>query len=352
VIATPALQRQWILRAYPDGVPGPGTFDLVQAAVASPREGEVTVRADYFSMDPFPRLRLDPAARLAPPLPLGSVMIGRGAGIVVASGSNELRVGDAVVGELGWQEYATVAAGAVRRVEPSGAPLAAALHVLGSSGLAPYFALTEVAHVQVGETVVVTAAAGSVGIAAGQIARELGARAVGVVRGEEQRRFLAGRHGYEQVVDGDASSADARIADACPRGIDVLIDSVGGTLHDRLMERIAPRARVVLLGFISAYNAPGDSPPAYGRIYQVIRQRATVSGFLLPDFAPRFAAAQSVLAGWVLSGRLEMPESITEGFERMPGAFAAMFGAAEPGKHLVRVAPPGPDDQAEASSKE
>lgn len=339
---TGATSRQWILESYPDGVPGPRNFRLASSAVPAPGPDQVVVRTVYLSMDPFPRLRMDPRSRMGPPLPLGAVMIGRGSGFVVASGSAAFAPGDAVAGELGWQELATVPAAALRKLDLAMAPLSAPLHLLGSSGMAPYFALTETARVRAGETLVVTAAAGSVGLAAGQIATQLGARPVGIVRGGEQRRFLEGRFGYQAVIDGEAPDLAQQLRAACPQGIDVLIDSVGGALHDAAMDHIATHARIVLLGYISSYNAPSGAPPPYGRIYEVIRQRATVSGFLLPDFAPRFGEAGAQLARWMREGKLAMPQSITEGFENVPAAFAAMFGAAEPGKHLVRVGPESP----------
>lgn len=330
--------RQWLLDRYPSGIPGPETFRLVSTPVPQPAPGQVLVRTVYLSMDPFPRLRMDPDAKAAPPLPLGTVMIGRGAGIVAASQHPSLRPGDAVAGDLGWQEYAAVDAERLRRLDPSQAPISASLHLLGSSGLAPYFALTECAQARAGETVVVSAAAGSVGLAAGQLARILGCRAVGIVRGAEQARALDETFGYAAALDGEAADFAAQLAAACPGGVDVFLDSVGGALHNSVMERINPHARIVLVGYISGYNVPGGEPPEYGRIYQVIRQRARVMGFLVGDYAPRFGEATAQLAAWMQAGRLTMPESVTQGFENVPAAFAAIFGAARPGKQLVQIA--------------
>lgn len=331
------VNRQWLVDSYPTGVPGPANFRCVDTAVPALVAGQVLVRSVYLSMDPFPRLRLDPASSLAPPLPLGSVMIGRGVGVVVDSAAGAYAPGDAVCGELGWQDYAAVPAEGLVRIDRSQASMTAALHLLGSSGLAPYCALVHCAALQPGETLLVTAAAGSVGIAAGQIAAALGARAVGVVRGGAQQKYLSGRFGYDTVIDGEADDADTQVAAAVPGGIDVLLDSVGGVLHDRLMEHIAVHARVVLLGFIAGYNAPGSALPDYGRIHQVIRRRAIVQGFLLPDHAAHFAGAKVQLSTWIKQGRLSMPECVTEGFGQLPEAFAALFGSAEPGKHLVRI---------------
>lgn len=338
-----ATNRRWLLNAYPQGVPRAGDFSLVTESCAEPGEGCVRVRVLYLSMDPAPRMRMDPRPRMGPPLGLGDVVIGRGAGIVETSAAADCRVGDFVTGELGWQEYAVVKAGALARVEPGEVGLAAHLGILASSGLTAYLLVEDCARARSGETVVIAAAAGSVGLAACQIAMLRGCRVVALAHGATQARFIREQIAPAAVVDDTDLEALARALDAaCPRGVDVFLDSVGGPLHDAVMERIAVHGRAVCFGFISAYNAAAGAERPYGRIYEVIKRRATVMGFLLGDHVDRFPAVVAQLSQWLRDGLLRPFDHVTDGFEAIPGAFAALFGEAAPGKHLVRLVPENP----------
>ncbi len=330
--------RRWVLAARPQGVPRPTDFQIVESAARAPAAGELCVRVQYLSMDPAPRMRMDEVPRMGPPLPLGETVIGRGAGIVEASAAAGFAVGDCVAGELGWQEHAVVPAAAVRKVDCTLAPMSAYLGLLAASGLTAWFALSECARARAGETVLVSAAAGSVGLAACQIARLLKCRVIAVAHGAEQARFIERELAPDAVVD-DTSPALATALDAaCQPPVDVFLDSVGGVLHEAVMDRIAVGARAVLYGFISAYNQSAGTEPEYGRIYQVIRKRAHLMGFLIADHAERTPQALEQLSAWLRKGRLHGFECVREGFESVPAAFAELFGEAAPGKHLVRLA--------------
>jgi len=298
------------------------------------------VRVLYLSMDPAPRMRMDPVPRMGPPLPLDSVIVGRGAGVVEASASPAFGAGDFVVGELGWQEHAIVRAEDIRKVEGTGVGLSAHLGLLASSGLTAYLTLNECAQARAGEVVLVSAAAGSVGLAACQIAKLAGCRVLALVHGPAQARFLKDNLDIDGVIeDTEVGSIGPALARAAPQGVDVFLDSVGGGVHDAVMGHIKVHGRAVLYGFISAYNAAAGTEPAYGRMYQVILRRAHLMGFLLGDYAARHAEVTLTLMTWLREGKLRSFEHITEGFDSIPEAFAAIFGEAAPGKHLVRLSP-------------
>lgn len=332
------VNRQWRLAARPSGLPCAADFRLVEERVREPASGEVRVEVHYLSMDPAPRLRMDAASRMGPALPLDSVMIGRGAGVVAASAAEGYSVGDIVAGELGWQEQSVVPAGQLTRIDTQVAPMRAHLGVLASAGLTASLTLRDCARVKPGETVVVSAAAGSVGLIACQLAKLSDCRVVALAHGASQCEFLRRHLAPDEVIDDmDAATLRARLSEACPRGVDVFLDSVGGDLHDAVMEHVAVAGRAILFGFISAYNSAGESEPRYGRPLKVILRRAQLQGFLLGDHAARFPAVIAELAELLASGRLRAFEAISHGFEAVPSAFAEMFGAAQPGKHLVRL---------------
>lgn len=333
-----ALNRQILLASYPQGAPRADNFELVKRQTVQPGAEQVLVRTLYLSMDPFPRLRMDPQSRMGPPLPLGSVVIGRGVGKVVASNAESIPMGAYVAGDLGWQDYAVCDAAGVRAIDPKLAPVRTSLGVLGPSGVAAYIALFDEGRPQAGETVLVTAAAGAVGSIAGQLARLHGCRVAGVCIGSEQAQYLREELQFDAAIDARADrDLAAAIRKACPQGVDVLLDSVGGETHNAAIMNMNVRGRAVIFGYISAYNAPAGAEPEYGRIYEVLRRRLRVTGFLVGDHAARFPAAVADIAQHYRAGRLRFREHITRGLENAPGAFAALFTEAAPGKQLVEV---------------
>jgi NADPH-dependent curcumin reductase CurA len=334
------MNRQLQLTAYPTDVPALEHFSLVERAIPTAAEGEALVRTLWLGLDPFPRMQMTGQPGGPPQLPLGSVMIGRGVAQVIESRRPDLTPGQIIVCEPGWQDYALVPASAPtpQRLDPATAPIQTALGVLGPSGLTAWCTLFGVAALQPGETVIVTAAAGSVGSTACQLARAHGARVVAIGGGADQLAFLRETLGVDAALDYQATDdlAGALVA-ACPGGAQVALDTVGGATHEAIVRAMAPRGRLVMAGFISGY---AGARPRYTDPHAVIMKRLTLSGFLLADHAAQFEAARAALAEGLAVGALRAFETITDGLENAPTAFGALFGAARPGKHLVRVAQP------------
>ena len=329
-----------LARYAPEGVPEPSCFELSTEAVRQPGEGEVLVEVHWLSMDPFPRLCMRGEASMAPQLPLGAVMMGRGAGRVLRSNHVGFAPGDLVAGEMGWRELACVKAEALRSVDASLGHLEASLGLLGPSGLTAYFTIQHHAQPKAGETVVVSAAAGSVGSTACRLAALAGARVVGIGAGPRQSQYLLDEVGVAAAVDGlDAERLGGAIAAACPRGVDVFLDGVGGVVHDAVMGSLNVGARVVVYGLVSSYGeGAGNADLGPRHLMQIIMKRARITGFLVGDHGAEFAQALKQLAAWLADGKLVASQTVHDGLEAAPHAFAALFGDARPGKQLVRLA--------------
>jgi NADPH-dependent curcumin reductase CurA len=335
-----APNRQWQLTAYADGLPGPEHFTLVETAAPEPGEGQIVVRAHAFGLDPFPRLRMS-AGGGVPPLPLGSVMIGRGVGQIVASRHPDYAAGEFVAGELGWQMLALLDGTGLTKVDPALGPVSTSLGVLGPPGLAATFALRQ-AGPRPGDTVVISGAAGAVGSVAGQLAQLAGCRAVGIADGSTKCGYWEDELGCDTAVDYTATDdLAAAIKQACPDGVDVFLDLVGGTMHDAVMANLNVGARIVLVGTIANYNDPqGDTGPR--NLLPMILKRARMSGFLVADYAAEFPAALAELAARLAAGDLVYKETVVTGFDNLPRAFGQVFAGDQVGKFLVRVE--GPED--------
>ncbi len=330
------MNRQVTLAARPEGFPTESDFALVETPVPEPGPGEVVVRVDWLSVDPYMRGRMSEARSYAKPVQLGEVMTGRGVGEVVSSGDPRFAPGDTVTGEVGWQEFALVRAGAVRGIDTALAPPATYLHVLGTTGLTAWFGLFDVARPQPGDTVVVSGAAGAVGQLVGQLARIAGCRTVGIAGGPEKVADLTGLYGYDVGIDYKAGDVRPALKEACPRGVDVYFDNVGGEITEAVLRRLSVGARVAVCGQISQYNLtePELAPRSLGF---TIVTRCTIQGFLVSDYAHRFGEALPRLAALLAAGRLEHREDVTDGLENAPAAFIGMLRGENRGKTLVKI---------------
>jgi NADPH:quinone reductase len=329
------VNRRVTLAARPVGFPKESDFALVEAETPEPGPGEVLVRNQFVSVDPYQRGRMSEARSYAKPVQIGEVMTAQAAGEVVESNDPRFAPGDDVVGTFGWQEYATAKASTIRKAV-DGAPLQSNLHVLGTNGLTAYFGLFDVAQAKAGDTVVVSAAHGAVGQVVGQLAKIAGCRAVGIAGGPEKKAELTELFGYDAAIDYKNDDVSAGLKDACPNGIDVYFDNVGGEITDAVMRRLALNARIAICGQISTYNAT-EQPMGPRNLGALIVARARIEGFLINDFVARFGAVLPRLAQWLADGKLRYTEDVVEGIENTPEAFMRMLRGENRGKQLVKV---------------
>jgi len=333
------VNRQWRLAAYSEsGMPTVANWALSGGEIPKPAANEMLARAIYLDVAPYMRSRISPQKNYAAGVKPGEIMIGGGIAEVVESNAKAFQPGDIVVTDqgFGWQEYAVLRPAAVRRVDPALAPLPYWLDALGLNGMTAYFALLHAAEMKPGDTVVISAAAGSVGQIAGQLAKLGGARAVGVTSSPEKAAWCR-EAGYAETVDYRAE-ADLRaaLARACPQGVDVYIDNTGGAIHDAVMQNLALRARVVIVGSISLAGKFGQPDLGLRFQRQILIARATIRGFLVSDYQNQ-AEARGRMAAWHRAGSLRSRFDIVRGIENMPAAFLRLLASANVGKQLVQV---------------
>ena len=331
------VNRQITLAARPEGFPKDSDFALVESDVPSPGPGEVLVHTQWLSVDPYMRGRMSTARSYAKPTEVGEPMTGQAVGQVVESGDPRFAAGDTVVGQLGWQDFAVARGGVLRKVDPSLAPPQTALHVLGATGLTAYFGLFDVGKPKPGDAVVVSAASGAVGQVVGQLAKIAGCGpVVGLAGGPDKVRDLTELYGYDVGIDYKADDVNARLKEACPNGVDVYFDNVGGSLSETIFRRLALNARIPVCGQISQYNLaePELAPRNLGFL---IVFRARLEGFLINDYAHRFPEGLRRLGRWLAEEKLAYREDVTDGLENAPAAFMGMLRGENRGKTLVRL---------------
>jgi NADPH-dependent curcumin reductase CurA len=333
--------RQWRLVSYPEGMPQESHWALSEAPVPEPGPGEMLARAIYLDVAPYMRNRINPGKNYAKSIAPGDVMIAGGIGEVIRSNCSDYRTGDIVVTDhsFGWQDYALLRPAVVRRVDRHLAPLPYWLDVFGINGVTAYFALFEAAAARAGDTVVVSAAAGSVGQIIGQLAKLAGCRLVAVASSDAKLAWCRdiGYHaGINYRAEPDLAAAVAR---ECPDGVDVYIDNTGGIIHEAVMQNLALHARIVVVGSISLAGRFGqpDIGPRYHR--NILIARARVQGFLVSDYQLRFVEARARLAHWVRTGALRSQFDFSDGLETAPKAFLRLLHSRNLGKQLVRVNP-------------
>ena len=329
--------RQIRLARRPVGLTDAETWEHVSGPLPAPAEGEVLVRTLYLSIDPAMRGWLNEGRSYLPPVQIGEVMRALGIGQVIAGEANGFKPGDLVSGMLGWQQFCACKARGLNPVDPDLAPPVQWLSALGMTGMTAYFGLLDVGRPAAGETVLVSAAAGAVGSIVGQIARLKGARAVGIAGGPEKCELVRDTFGFDACIDyKSGESLNRAVRDACPDGVHVYFDNVGGDLLDAALRRLARGARVVLCGAISTYNdtAPSPGPAHY---MSLLVNRARMEGFIVFDYADRYAEAQREIAGWLRDGRLVSREHIVEGLAAAPEALNMLFKGENQGKLIVRV---------------
>ena len=325
-----------MLAARPVGVPVPSDFRLEEAPVPEPADGECLIRVSYLSVDPYMRGRISGRKSYAAPVEIGQTIVGNAVGRVIASRSDSFEVGGYVHGNLGWQEYAAASDDGLRAVDPSVAPLSAWIGVLGMPGLTAYYGLLRVAGVNSGETVCVSGAAGAVGSAVGQIARIKGCRVVGIAGGERKCAWVTDELGFDAAIDYKGENVNHALRAACPDGIDVYFDNVGGPITDAVFQHLNVWSRVTICGQISQYNAV-DAPVGPRLLWNFIPKRIRAQGFLVFDFREHDAEALAQMASWIRGGQLKYGETVAEGIENAASAFIGMLGGANMGKQVVKL---------------
>jgi NADPH-dependent curcumin reductase CurA len=334
-----AVNHQVRLAARPEGLPKPTDWEHTEEPVPEPGDGEVLVKVRYLSLDPAMRGWMNDARSYMPPVGIGEVMRAGGVGEVLASNHPGLAPGDFVTGITGAQEYAVLGGAAVTKVDPDLARLPVYLGTLGMPGLTAYFGLLDIGRLSEGDTVVVSGAAGAVGGVVGQIAKLKGARAVGIAGGPDKCRHVVEGMGFDAAIDYKAENVAKALRQHCPDGINVYFDNVGGEILDAALAQLARNARVVICGAVSQYNSTeGTRGPA--NYMSLLVNRATMTGFLVFDFADRHAEAAKEMAGWLAAGKLKTFEDIaTGGIADFPETLLRLFRGENTGKLVLEVDP-------------
>ena len=333
---TEGMNLQVRLAARPKGLPKDSDFQFTEEVIPQPGEEEVLVRQTLLSLDPAMRGWMNDVKSYAPPIGIGEVMRGLGVGEVVESRHPSFSPGDVVSGLLGWQRYAVAGEKDLNRIPP-GVPPILALGPLGMTGMTAYFGLLDVGAAKPGETVLVSGAGGAVGSMVGQIAKIHGCRAVGIAGTDDKCRWITEELGFDAAINyKTAPDLHQEIRGACPKGIDVYFDNVGGDILDTALRSLAMHARVVICGAISQYNAtePVKGPSNY---LNLLVQRARMEGFLVFDYRARFPEAQAEMGRWIAEGKLHHREDIVEGLENAPKALLRLFDGSNRGKLVVRI---------------
>jgi NADPH-dependent curcumin reductase CurA len=334
--------RQILLASRPSGEPTPDNFRLVEAEVPRPGPGQMLLRTIYLSLDPYMRGRMNAGPSYARAVEVGEVMEGRAVCEVVESSLPDYRAGDIVFAPTGWQEYALSDGKGARKLDASLGPVSYALGVLGMPGLTAYAGLLTIGQPKPGETVVVAAASGAVGSLVGQIAKIKGCRAVGIAGGERKCRYVTEQLGFDACLDHRDPALPQRLKDACPAGIDVYFENVGGRVFDAVLPLLNNFARVPVCGLIAHYNE-AELPPGPARVpallLAILVKRLTFRGFIVSDFASQFPQFLADMSKWLKEGRVKYREDVTDALENAPRELIGLLKGENFGKKIIRVGP-------------
>lgn len=334
---TETMNRQWILRDRPKSALAESDFELRRAAVPEPGPGEALTRTIYISVDAANRAWMSPVRTYTDPVEPGGVMRSMTLGQVVRSNDPSLHIGDIVEGAAGWQEYAVAPARQLRRVEKR-KPLSLILSGLGITSLTAWFGLFDVGKSKAGETLLVSAAAGAVGSVAAQLGKVHGCRVVGLAGSDDKCRWLTGELGLDAAINYKRGDLGRAIRDACPMGVDVYFDNVGGQVLEAALFQMRGAGRVVCCGAVSQYDTGTPEPGPRGVPGLLVVKRLRMEGFIVMDFFARRAEAEDALARLIAEKKLVIREDIVEGLERAPAALVGLLHGDNVGKRMVRVA--------------
>jgi NADPH-dependent curcumin reductase CurA len=330
------VNRQVVLASRPQGPVTEANFRVVEAPLPVPGEGEVLVRNEWLSLDPYMRGRMNEAKSYAPSVGIGEVMVGQTIGEIVESRDPRFKPGDKVLTGLGWRLFGVARARDLSPIDVSRAPASCYLGVLGMPGMTAWFGLREIGKPRAGETLVVSAASGAVGSVVGQLAKIEGCRTIGIAGGKEKCDYVVEELGFDACVDYKRGTLLEDLRAACPKGADIDFENVGGATLDAVLGLMNPHSRVVLCGMIAEINA--SEPYAYRRLRSVLVNRIRVQGMIVFDWKDRYGEAAAALAAHFAAGRLKYRESVVEGIDNAPRGLIALFQGENFGKQLVRLA--------------
>lgn len=334
------LNRRIVLAQRPVGAPTSADFRLEESAVPEPAEGEVLLKTMYLSIDPYMRARMSDAPSYAQPVAIDALMIGATVARVEASRASSLAVGDVVLSMSGWQDYAAVPTKGLMKIDADLAPPSYSLGVLGMPGFTAYVGLLDIGRAKEGETVVVSAATGAVGSVVGQIAKLKGCRAVGIAGGIEKCEYAVNTLGYDACINHYDEDFAGQLAAACPKGVDVYFEGVGGNPLMATLPLLNVGARIALCGIISWLNGanPGSVDTAPQIMRALLNKRAHIQGFVITDhYATRYADFRRDMSQWIREGKIQYREDVIEGLERAPLALIGLLRGDNFGKVVVKV---------------
>ncbi|HLJ74427.1 MAG TPA: NADP-dependent oxidoreductase [Thermoanaerobaculia bacterium] len=323
---------QVIFKSRPVGLPSEDNFEIAQSEMP---KGDVLRRTIYLSLDPYMRGRMSTVKSYAEPAKLGEPMVGSTISEVLESNNPKYRRGDFVLGLDGWQAFAASDGKGLRKLDPSFAPITTSIGVLGMPGLTAYVALLDIGRPKEGETVVVSAAAGAVGSIAGQIAKIKGCRAVGIAGSDEKCKHVVAELGFDACINYKTQELNEALKTACPDGVDVYFDNVGGAVLEAVLRRINLYARIPLVGLIAHYNDPKPRPGP--NLLPLISKRALIQGMLVFDHTDRTPDFLRDMSQWIGDGKVRYREDIVEGLENAPRAFIGLLQGENIGKRMIRV---------------
>jgi NADPH-dependent curcumin reductase CurA len=337
--------RQITLASRPVGEPKDENFKLVESALPDPAKDEVQLRTLYLSLDPYMRGRMSAAKSYAEPVAINGVMEGGTVSEVVKSNFSGLNQGDIVLGYTGWQAFAVAPGASLTKIDRQLGPISTALGVLGMPGMTAYTGLLNIGKPQPGETVVVAAASGAVGAIVGQIAKIKGCRVVGIAGGQKKCDYVIKELGFDDCIDHKAANLPELLSKACPKGIDVYFENVGGAVFEAVFPLLNPFARIPVCGLISAYNETGlDSGTISAPILMraTLTKRLTFQGFIVSDFGSQRGEFLQAVSSWIREGKIKYLEDVVDGLENAPKAFQGLLKGENFGKLIVRVGDSSP----------
>jgi NADPH-dependent curcumin reductase CurA len=329
--------RQIILQSRPVGTPTLQNFKIENTTLDQIQTGEVLLKGLYYSVDPYMRGRMNDAKSYVAPFKINESLEGGVVATVVESKSDDFKVGDTVVGNFPWKEMFVANEAKLQKVDSNSTELSYYLSILGMTGLTAYFGLMDICKPKAGETVVVSGAAGAVGMVVGQIAKLQGCRVVGIAGTDEKAKTLIEDFGFDQVINyKTTTNINKSVKEACPNGVDVYFDNVGGEISDAVISAINFHARIALCGQISLYNS--KETPMGPRVQPMLLTRSVLmQGFIVSNYQDRFPEGIKQLSTWVKEGKLDFTQTIVEGFDQLPTALLGLFEGLNTGKMIVKA---------------